>query len=118
MGVAYLGPGWVVARSAQLIEDVAVETLAERVARAGKLEATEAVTLAARLALRLEDEHARGEPHGRVSPNAILLPNNESKRALLKSAFDAPEAPSYLSPEQLAGAKKVPSDDVWALGAM
>lgn len=94
-----------------------METLAARIDRAGPLDTAEAVILAARLARALEPHHERGEAHGAVSPESLMLGRDERAPVVLRAASRSTPSFHHQSPERLAGADASPEDDTWAVGS-
>ncbi len=109
------------------MEFVRGETLAERIERAGPLDALEVARIGAALAEALNAVHADGLVHGDVKPaNVILEPGG---RVVLtdfglghpwtrerRGAFNVSGTPLFLSPERLEGEPATPRSDQYALG--
>lgn len=101
-------------------------TLADALARQGRLDPVRAAEIAADVAEALASAHARGVVHGDVTPSRIRL--DERRRALLADfrlepgvgVLETPATPSYTAPERLgpgAGAFE-PASDQYSLGAV
>ena len=94
-----------------------METLTARIDRAGPLEQSEAVILAARLARALEGPHARGEAHGAVNPESVLVERDDLSSAILRASSRSNASFHHQCPERLAGGSPTTEDDVWAVGS-
>jgi Protein kinase domain/Domain of unknown function (DUF4384) len=104
------------------------ETLAESIARRGRLPAAEVAAIGRSLARALEVVHAAGLVHRDIKPANVML---ESSGRVVLTDFGLgtrrgfPEAPLarlsgtplFMSPERLAGGSSTPSSDLYALGA-
>ena len=115
-----------------VMELVEGETLADRLAREGRLEPHEAGWVAAAIADALEIAHREGVVHRDVKPaNVMLTTSGEVKVmdfGIAAAAERGPHAttnadtvvgtPSYLSPEQARGEPVTARSDVYALGAV
>jgi serine/threonine protein kinase len=88
-----------------------VTNLADRLS-CGTMLPAEAMRWTLRLCQRVEQLHAGGHVHGRISPRAILV--GES-RAVLLDPGTVPELVEYLSPERAAFGPPAQSDDTWAI---
>lgn len=113
-----------------VMEYVAGETVADRVARGQRFTAEEIVTLAAGLASGLAQAHALGIVHRDVKPhNVLLTPDGRAKltdfgiaramedRGLTEIGTVLGTAP-FMPPEQAAGQPVGPAADVYALAAV
>src|SRR5919197_1378002 len=112
-----------------VMELVEGETLAERLARVGRLDPAEAARIAGEIAAALEVAHRAGIVHRDVKPgNVMLSPQGEVKvldfgiAAAAGAHLTAPGftmgTAAYLSPEQAAGKRAIPASDVYALGVV
>ena len=104
-----------------VVEFLAGGTLEDRL-RAGPLAASQAVSVAARLADALAVLHEKGFLHGDVKPSNIGFTSEGSPKLLdfgLAHAVDDAAMVGgtlpYLSPEVLAGRPAEEADDVWSL---
>ncbi|HEX5206003.1 MAG TPA: serine/threonine-protein kinase, partial [Actinoplanes sp.] len=116
-GIAYL-----------VMELVAGESLAQRLARAGRLGAAETMRLIARAADGLQAVHDQGIVHRDIKPaNLLIRPDGsvvitdfgiarheDASRLTASGAILG--TPSYLSPEQVMGQAATPRSDIYALG--
>jgi hypothetical protein len=120
-----------------VLERVAGETLAERLAR-GAMSIDEAVGVAAQIAAGLEEAHGKGVMHRDLKPsNVMLTPDGHVKlvdfglakttrtRAALSESAGAITSPGvllgtarYMSPEQVKGEHVDMRSDVWAFGCV
>jgi len=102
------------------------ETLADRIARAGRMTPSEALPIAAALANALDAAHAAGVLHRDFkSPNVVLADRPVVTDFGLARAQDTLEGdggasgtPDYMAPEQLHGRPTSPRADVYAFGAV
>ena len=115
------------------------ETLAERIARAGRLSPADALPLVEQMADALGAAHAAGVIHRDFKSGNVMLVPDESRpggvRAVVtdfglarRSESDGPPAtrltrteavlgtPDYMAPEQIEGRDLTPAADVYALG--
>jgi serine/threonine-protein kinase len=122
-------------------ESVAGESLAEELARRGRLPILEAGRVALGIARALAAVHAAGEVHGWLAPEAVIRPPGDGQAAVRLLQFplgcDPHVVPSrppvgtaeeiaglgrrsgYLAPElQRPGAAATPAADVYALGCI
>jgi eukaryotic-like serine/threonine-protein kinase len=114
-----------------VMELVEGESLADRLAREGRLEAREAVAIAAPVLEGLAAAHDRGLVHRDVKPSNILLPAAGGVKladfGIAKAVSGVTDltatgsvlgTPRYLAPEQAAGQGATPASDLYALGAV
>ena len=115
-----------------VMELVEGETLADRLARHGRLEATESATIASAVLEALAAAHARGLVHRDVKPANVLLPHAGGVKladfgiakeltagsASITSTGQILGTPAYLAPEQVAGEGTTPASDVYAVGVV
>jgi tetratricopeptide (TPR) repeat protein len=108
------------------------ETLAERLARQGRMTTAEALPLACQLAQGLAAAHAAGVVHRDFKTgNVILVPASGGTRAVitdfgLARSSTAPSSltgtgtlvgsPAYMSPEQVSGEEVTAASDIYSLG--
>ena len=114
------------------------ETLSERIRRAGRFTAQEAMPLIDQIASGLEAAHRAGVVHRDLKPgNVILVPAGEEPQIrcvitdfglALRTAVDANRSlaltethgllgtPAYMAPEQIEGKKVTKLADIYALG--
>ncbi len=118
--------------AAIVFEFVEGETLAARIATAGRLEEREAAMIAADVAEALAHAHERGVVHRDVKPGNIMLPvtggarlvdfgiarSLEQAQAGLTLTGSVVGTLRYMAPEQLAGGRVDSRVDVFALGAV
>jgi Protein kinase domain/Domain of unknown function (DUF4384) len=104
------------------------ETLAESIARRGRLAPAEVAAMGRSMARALDAVHAAGLVHRDIKPANVML---ESSGRVVLTDFGLgtrrgfPEAPLarlsgtplFMSPERLAGGSSTPSSDLYALGA-
>ena len=121
---------WEDGRPFLVMEYVAGETVADRLARGRGFSADEILTLAADLSAGLAHAHAMGIVHRDVKPHNVLLgPEGVAKltdfgiaRALedhgLTEIGTVLGTAAFMAPEQAAGAPVGPAADVFALGAV
>ncbi|HET7585330.1 MAG TPA: serine/threonine-protein kinase [Gemmatimonadaceae bacterium] len=109
------------------------ESLAERIARAGRVQVREATRILIDLARALEYAHRRGVIHRDLKPENILL-DAESSRALVSDfgiatisggdsgwngAWAVAGTPMFMSPEQITGDVYVDArSDIYSLGVV
>jgi serine/threonine protein kinase len=113
-----------------VMELVRGETLADRLAREGRLPPHEAARIATHVADALEEAHTAGIVHRDVKPdNVMLTPAGDVKVmdfGIAAAAWDVRittsdlvlGTPSYLAPEQARSETTTPATDVYALGAV
>ena len=111
-----------------VMEFVDGESLAQRLGRVGRLDATETMRVLAEAADGLQAVHGQGIVHRDVKPANILLRRDGSVVltdfgiARLDSAGQLTASgailgtPSYLSPEQVLGQPATPLSDIYSLG--
>jgi serine/threonine-protein kinase len=114
-----------------VFEDVAGETLAERIGR-GPIPPREAAGIAADIARSLSEAHGIGLVHRDIKPGNLLLADDGTVRLLdfgIARELERAEGPAtttgmvvgtipYLAPERLRGASATPATDVYALGVV
>ncbi len=123
-----------------VMEMVEGETLAERIARTGRVEVTEALQIGRQIAEALEAAHDKGIVHRDMKPANVLLTDRGGVKVLdfgvAKSAATQAEidetaqatnltmegaligTPPYMSPEQIRGEAVNDKVDVWAYGCV
>ena len=131
--VPLLESGEVSGRPWFTMPNVAGETLRERLTRDGKLQASEATSLARELADGLDHAHREGLIHRDVTPENIILAEGHALLSNLgvARAVDAAATPqltetgmlvgtpAYVSPEQAFGEGKVDGrSDIYSLGCV
>jgi serine/threonine-protein kinase len=105
------------------------ETLSELLARAGSIEADQAVEITTRLSELLAPFHRAGLCHGNLSPHGLMVAENGRvsllDAGLMPALWAGSTPPSqpwgrlpYLSPEQAAGEALLPASDVYSLGLL
>jgi eukaryotic-like serine/threonine-protein kinase len=106
------------------------ETLAARLAKAGKLPPGEALDIARQLCAGLSEAHRSGITHGDLKPANVILCQNEdgSLRPVitdfgLASGAHQPSGelggtPAYMAPELWRGQKPSRASDIYALGVI
>jgi serine/threonine-protein kinase len=119
-------------RSVIVFELVDGETLAELLARHGRLAPAEAARIGAELADALQHAHERGVLHRDVKPGNVIVDRTgrarlvdfgiarllQAEAAHLTAAGSITGTLRYMSPERLAGAEATPAADLYALGAV
>lgn len=112
-----------------VMEYVLGATLAELIAREGRLDPARVATIGAQVADGLAAAHARGTVHRDVKPANVLVGDGDfakiSDFGIARTSGDAQltrsdlvmGTPLYFSPQLARGADPTPADDVWALGA-
>jgi eukaryotic-like serine/threonine-protein kinase len=114
-----------------VMELIEGESLADRLAREGRLDARHAVEIAAAVLEGLAAAHDRGLVHRDVKPSNILLPSAGGVKLAdfgiakelagptsLTATGSVLGTPRYLAPEQAAGQGATPASDLYALGAV
>src|SRR5579871_5898374 len=96
-----------------------METLASRIEREGGLPEIDAVGWVIRLAFSVEQIHALGSVHGRLSADGILITEDRctSEGRLIPFA-ELPENVAYHSPERERGEGGSHADDTWAVAVI
>ncbi|HWM95258.1 MAG TPA: tetratricopeptide repeat protein [Thermoanaerobaculia bacterium] len=112
------------------------ETLAERLARTGRLSTAEALPIVRQIAAALDAAHAAGIVHRDLkSANVFLVSSPSGDRAVVTDFglawSDDPSAspslthagellgsPAYMAPEQVRGDASSPATDIYALGVV
>src|SRR5262249_32543937 len=96
-----------------------METLAARIEREGKLAEIDAVGWAIRVAFSVEQIHALGGVHGRLSAGGILIESEKcTSEGRLLPFSQLPENVAYHSPERELGEGGSQADDTWAVAVM
>jgi eukaryotic-like serine/threonine-protein kinase len=114
-----------------VMELIEGESLADRLAREGRLEVRDAVAVATAVLDGLAAAHDRGLVHRDVKPSNILLPVAGGVKladfGIAKAVSGVTDltatgsvlgTPRYLAPEQAAGQGATPASDLYALGAV
>ena len=123
-----------------VMELVEGETLAERIARSGRIEVGEALKIARQIAEALEVAHDEGITHRDVKPANVLLTSRGGVKVLdfgiaKNTALDVRGGetadvtsltmdgalmgtPPYMSPEQIRGGQVDERTDIWAYGCV
>ena len=107
------------------MEYIAGETLAERIAAKGAMPIAEVVRISRAIADGLAAAHAQGIVHRDLKPGNVMLAGNRVvlmdfglARAVSDGLGDRSGTPSYMPPEQLAGAELDARSDLFALGCI
>jgi serine/threonine-protein kinase len=113
-----------------VMEFVDGESLADRLAREGKLPVADAVRVTSALLAALQSAHDAGIVHRDVKPGNVMLSSNGDVKV---TDFGIARATSdhtltetgtvigtahYLAPEQVSGAQATPSSDLYSAGAI
>jgi len=123
-----------------VMELVEGKTLADRIARSGRIELAEALDIARQIAKALEVAHEQGIVHRDLKPANVLLTSRGDVKVLdfgvarsavvNQPADETAEAtnltiegtligtPPYMSPEQIRGERATERADVWAFGCV
>lgn len=112
-----------------VMELIEGETLADRIAREGRLDPREATRIASEVASALEVAHEAGIVHRDIKPGNVMLTRTGEVK-VLDFGIAAAAGPNltatgftigtaaYLSPEQAGGNRAGPASDVYALGVV
>lgn len=107
------------------MEYIAGDTLAARIAERGGLGTAETIRIARAVADGLAAAHACGIIHRDLKPSNVMLAADRVvlmdfglARAIADGSRDRAGTPSYMSPEQLAGAELDAPSDLFALGCL
>ncbi|HEY5935859.1 MAG TPA: protein kinase [Kofleriaceae bacterium] len=107
------------------MEYIAGETLAERIASKGAMPIAEVIRSGRAIADGLAAAHAQGIVHRDLKPGNVMLAGNRVvlmdfglARAVSDGIGDRSGTPSYMPPEQLAGAELDARSDLFALGCI
>src|ERR1700760_1870167 len=96
-----------------------METLASRIAPVGGLSEIDAVGWAIRLAFSVEQIHALGGVHGRLSADGVLVAADKcTAEGRLIPFAELPENVAYHSPERERGEGGSQADDAWAVAVI
>jgi hypothetical protein len=96
-----------------------METLASRITRDGGLPEIDAVGWAIRVAFSVEQLHALGAVHGRLSADGILIESEKcTSEGRLIPFSELPENVAYHSPERELGEGGSQADDTWAVAVL
>jgi serine/threonine-protein kinase len=113
-----------------VMELIRGETLADRIARDGRLPPSEAAGIAAEVAEALQAAHDAGVIHRDVKPGNVMLEEGGRVRVMdfgiAAASWAAPITATgttlgtagYLAPEQAAGGRASPTSDIYALGCV
>ena len=94
-----------------------MKTLAARIERDGALKGADAVGWVIRLAKRIEEIHALGDVHGRISPECVRIGGDGGTLPGWFVELQPRNLIGYRSPERAAGGGPSRRDDTWAVAA-
>ncbi|GAA4067929.1 serine/threonine-protein kinase [Streptomyces shaanxiensis] len=107
------------------------DSLADRIATRGPVDAPEAARIGVDLLSALRTAHAAGVLHRDIKPDNVLIENGTDRVVLtdfgiaqvagsstLTESGSFVGSPEYTAPERMSGARTGPASDLWSLGAL
>ncbi|MFF0220671.1 protein kinase [Streptomyces sp. NPDC004629] len=118
-------------RSCIVMELIDGDSLAERIAQRGPVDAAEAARIGIALLGALHTAHAAGVLHRDIKPANVLIESGTDRVVLtdfgiaqvagattLTEAGSFVGSPEYTAPERMSGNRAGPASDLWSLGAL